>query len=111
MASTLPEIYARMVIWAKDLVEREPKLKPIAKDLYRTNSYMLFIAVLGTQDDLQPSINASAKNDITLIDNEINKLIDKLLLDNNFTRDEFLTEDLARITQYLKLWCDVIANQ
>jgi hypothetical protein len=107
--SELADVYARMVDWAKDLVDRDPKLQPVAGMLYRTNSYKLFINVLRLQPDIQPSILACKRFDSNAVETQINKLIDMLLLENNFTRDDFDQSDINKIIQYLKLWIDVIA--
>jgi hypothetical protein len=107
--SELADVYLRMTEWAKSLVEKDPKLQPVAGMLYRTNSYKLFINVLRLQPDIQPSILACKRFDGNAVDFEINKLIDMLLLENNFTRDDFEQSDINKIIQYLKLWIDVIA--
>jgi hypothetical protein len=107
--SELADVYERMTEWARDLVQKDPKLQPLAGMLYRTNSYKLFINILRMQPDIQPSILACKRFDGDAVDREVNRLIDIMLVQNDFTREDFNPSDINKINQYLKLWVDVIA--
>jgi hypothetical protein len=106
--SELADVYARMTEWARDLVDRNPKLQPLAGMLYRTNSYTLFINILRVQSDIEPCVQACKRYDDIGLEDEINRLINMMLLENNLERSEFDQSDINKFIQYLKLWIDVI---
>ena len=104
----LVQVYDRMIDWMKELVIRVPKLKPLAEPLYKSSSYTLFIAVLSVNEDFEEATFAAKNNDDVTVSIEVDKAIDKLLLENDFTRSEFDPAGIAKIAQYMKLWVYVV---
>jgi molecular chaperone GrpE (heat shock protein) len=97
-----------MIDFMKDLVDRNPKIKPFAEPLYSAPSYSLFLAILDTNDDFEKAITLAKEEKEEELLTEIKKIIDKLLLENNLLRDDFETEDIEKVEKYIKLWVHVV---
>jgi hypothetical protein len=105
----LNDIYDRMIDYMRDLSQREPCLEQIIKPFFSCKSLGVFLAVFSTEEDIEPLIDKKRWAIYGSRDNEIKKLIDKLLAKYNLSRSQFDPQDIDKIGRYLNLWAEVIS--